>query len=110
MHGYLLSNLVFSLLLSTCAYSLFRAVTLDPGTVRGPAVGSEGLKDVVDGLVDAGAFNGMNFCLACLVRRPLRSKHSYATERCVARFDQCVSLPSLCDPARASSLFVGRAC
>ncbi|GAA5844281.1 hypothetical protein JCM9279_001753 [Rhodotorula babjevae] len=87
LHGYALSNLVFGVLIGSCSYALFKAVTLDPGSVRGPAVGSEGLKQVVEELVDAGAFNGMNFCLSCLVRRPLRSKHSYATERCVARFD-----------------------
>ncbi|GJN94302.1 hypothetical protein Rhopal_007376-T1 [Rhodotorula paludigena] len=82
LHGYyLVPNALFALLFASCCYNFYRAVTLDPGTVRGPERGSEGLKEVIEELVDAGAFNGMNFCLSCLVRRPLRSKHSYATER-----------------------------
>ncbi|BGP20059.1 palmitoyltransferase akr1 [Rhodosporidiobolus nylandii] len=44
-------------------------------------------KATIESLVLANQFNGMSFCLTCLVRRPLRSKHSYATGRCVARFD-----------------------
>ncbi|GAA6052599.1 hypothetical protein JCM3770_006395 [Rhodotorula araucariae] len=87
LHDHTLLNAAFLVLFSTCAYTFYRAVTLDPGTVRGPPVGTEALKEVIEELVEAGAFNGMNFCLTCLVRRPLRSKHSYATERCVARFD-----------------------
>lgn len=77
---------------------------------------------VVEELVERGEFNGINFCLTCMVRlrqradevlnfssqeatgrcradvacahihvqvrRPLRSKHSFATDRCVAKFDQ----------------------
>ncbi|BGP43424.1 palmitoyltransferase akr1 [Rhodotorula kratochvilovae] len=87
LHAHTLLNIVFLALFSTCAYNFYRAVTLDPGTVRGPPPGGEEMKEVIEELVEAGAFNGMNFCLTCLVRRPLRSKHSYATERCVARFD-----------------------
>ncbi|GAA5873224.1 hypothetical protein JCM8547_008606 [Rhodosporidiobolus lusitaniae] len=113
---YPLSNLLFFLSLSTCSYTFYRAITLDPGTVKRPRLPSlnnnnptpslfasgrvgggreeeeagEGeveLKETIESLVEQGQFNGMNFCLTCLVRRPLRSKHSYATGRCVARFD-----------------------
>ncbi|GAA6062485.1 hypothetical protein JCM10212_001858 [Sporobolomyces blumeae] len=41
----------------------------------------------IETLVEKGQFNGMSFCLTCMVQRPLRSKHSYATGRCVGRFD-----------------------
>jgi hypothetical protein len=71
------------------------------------------LAQVIEDMVESGSFNGINFCLACMVnslsahrfhqpnsaskaddrrhaqvRRPLRSKHSFATDRCVAKFDQ----------------------
>ncbi|BGP35336.1 palmitoyltransferase akr1 [Rhodotorula toruloides] len=79
-------NILFGLALTSCAWWFVKAIRLDPGTVRGPGMGEE-LKEVVEELVESNQFNGMHFCLSCLTRRPLRSKHSYATERCVARFD-----------------------
>ncbi|GAA5904585.1 hypothetical protein JCM6882_004914 [Rhodosporidiobolus microsporus] len=104
--SYAPSSLLFCLSLLACAYNFWRAITLDPGTVfregtEGAGVGAaevllsgggggEGrgaLKETIEYLVETNQFNGMNFCLTCLVRRPLRSKHSYATGRCVARFD-----------------------
>ena len=68
------------------SWNFFRAITLDPGHVPRPS-GETELKDQIEALVDATSFNGMNFCLPCLARRPLRSKHSHATQRCTARFD-----------------------
>ncbi|KAK4330562.1 Palmitoyltransferase AKR1 [Rhodotorula toruloides] len=52
-------NILFGLSLVSCAWWFAKAIRLDPGTVRGPGMGEE-LKET---------------------RRPLRSKHSYATER-----------------------------
>ncbi|GAA5821129.1 hypothetical protein JCM11251_001978 [Rhodosporidiobolus azoricus] len=91
--SYAPSSLLFCLSLLTCSYSFWRAITLDPGTVEregaheGGDQGRGALKETIEYLVETNQFNGMNFCLTCLVRRPLRSKHSYATGRCVARFD-----------------------
>ncbi|GAA5969222.1 hypothetical protein JCM8115_004322 [Rhodotorula mucilaginosa] len=87
LSGYSITSLLFALLFLSCCYNFFRAITLDPGTVRGPKPGSEELKEVIEDMVESGSFNGINFCLACMVRRPLRSKHSFATDRCVAKFD-----------------------
>ncbi|GAA5877540.1 hypothetical protein JCM3774_005900 [Rhodotorula dairenensis] len=87
LSGYSITSLAFALLFLSCSYNFFRAITLDPGTVRGPPSGSEELKEVIEELVESGGFNGINFCLTCMVRRPLRSKHSFATDRCIAKFD-----------------------
>ncbi|GEM10954.1 palmitoyltransferase SidR [Rhodotorula toruloides] len=73
-------NAVFGLSLGSCAWYFVRSIRTDAGTVRGPGLGEE-LKEVVEELVESNQFNGMHFCLSCLTRRPLRSKHSYATER-----------------------------
>ncbi|GAA5930301.1 ankyrin repeat domain-containing DHHC palmitoyltransferase family protein [Sporobolomyces koalae] len=80
------TNFLFATSISTCAYNFYRAITLNPGRVS-PSANDVELKDVIEGLVEQGNFNGMNFCLTCLVKRPLRSKHSYATGQCVGRFD-----------------------
>jgi hypothetical protein len=36
--------------------------------------------------------NGQNFCLHCMARQPLRSRHCRHCNRCVARFDQYANL------------------
>lgn len=46
LSGYSVTSLAFALLFLSCAYNFFRAITLDPGTVRGPVGGSEELKEV----------------------------------------------------------------
>ncbi|KDE03687.1 hypothetical protein MVLG_05818 [Microbotryum lychnidis-dioicae p1A1 Lamole] len=84
--GHAVSQLLCGIGILVCSYNFFRAITLDPGHVPFPVNDSE-LKETIEDLVEHGNFNGMNFCLPCLTRRPLRSKHSYMTKRCTARFD-----------------------
>ncbi|KAM0786270.1 hypothetical protein ACM66B_007067 [Microbotryomycetes sp. NB124-2] len=84
--GYAISNLMCGVFILLLSYNFFRAVTLDPGWIPFAANDME-LKDSIEDLIDSGSFNGQMFCLDCLTRRPLRSKHSYVTKRCVARFD-----------------------
>ena len=84
--GYAYTNFSFALGLILSAYNLFRTATLDPGFVPKSQSDSQ-LKDVVEQLTAAGQLNGQTFCLDCLVRRPIRSKHDRITKRCVARMD-----------------------
>jgi len=84
--GYALTNLIFGVSSLVCAYNLFRSATLDPGYVS-KSVNDGDLKETIDDLVVNGHFDGMNFCLACLVRKPLRSKHCHVCKRCTARHD-----------------------
>lgn len=46
LSGYAVTSLAFALLFLSCSYNFFRAITLDPGTVRGPPVNSEEMKEV----------------------------------------------------------------
>ncbi|KAI5475300.1 Palmitoyltransferase AKR1 [Pseudohyphozyma bogoriensis] len=86
LSGYAITNLICGISILVCCYNFFRAITLDPGHVP-LAINDAETKEMVEDLVEIGSFNGMNFCLSCLIRRPLRSKHSYVTKRCTARFD-----------------------
>lgn len=47
-------------------------------------------RQTVDELTSEGRLNGQNFCLVCMTRQPLRSRHCRHCNRCVARFDQWV--------------------
>jgi palmitoyltransferase len=81
-----LTNFLFGLCFSTCCINFYKSITMDPGRVSKPRNDLE-LKQTIENLVEQGKFNGMNFCLTCLVKRPMRSKHSYATGNCIGRFD-----------------------
>ena len=67
----------------------------DPGYV--PKLGSRAQqKAVIDELLSLWKFDDQNFCVTCMVRRPLRSKHCRRCSRCVAKHDQWVSLKRDC--------------
>ncbi|KAG8709674.1 palmitoyltransferase akr1 [Ceratobasidium sp. 394] len=81
-----LAHLIYFLSAALCAYNFFRAITLDPGTCPRPGSESE-MKSIVEKLASEGKLNGQTFCISCLARKPLRSKHCRVCDRCVARFD-----------------------
>lgn len=65
-------------------------MAFDPGYV--PKLG--GLteqKAVIDELLGLWKFDDQNFCVTCMVRMPLRSKHCKRCNRCVAKHDQYVN-------------------
>ncbi|KAG2005590.1 ankyrin repeat domain-containing protein 50 [Coprinopsis cinerea AmutBmut pab1-1] len=81
-----LAHLMFGLALGLCAYNFFRAITLDPGTCPKPASDEE-LKQIIEDLASEGRLNGQTFCIQCMARKPLRSKHCRVCDKCVARSD-----------------------
>ncbi|KIO00017.1 hypothetical protein M404DRAFT_772598 [Pisolithus tinctorius Marx 270] len=59
---------------------------LDPGTCPCPVNDGE-LKAIVEDLASEGRLNGQTFCIQCMTKKPLRSKHCRMCDRCVARSD-----------------------
>ena len=58
----------------------------DPGYV--PKLGSRTQqKAVIDELISLWTFDDQHFCVSCMIRRPLRSKHCKRCSRCVAKHD-----------------------
>jgi palmitoyltransferase len=45
-------------------------------------------KAVIDDLLALWKYDEYNFCVTCMIRTPLRSKHCKACQRCVAKHDQ----------------------
>ena len=45
-------------------------------------------KAVIDDLLRAWKYDEANFCVTCMIRTPLRSKHCRRCQRCVAKHDQ----------------------
>ncbi|OCF34803.1 palmitoyltransferase AKR1 [Kwoniella heveanensis BCC8398] len=84
--GYAFGNLAFFLAFAGCSWNLYRSIKADPGFVPKPINDSE-LKEALEELSDAGRLNGTNFCIECMAKKPLRSKHCRTCDRCVARFD-----------------------
>ncbi|KAH0833938.1 DHHC palmitoyltransferase-domain-containing protein [Lanmaoa asiatica] len=79
-------HLAFALVFGLCAYNFFRAITLDPGACPRPANDGE-LRTIIEDLASEGRLNGQTFCIQCMARKPLRSKHCRVCDRCVSRSD-----------------------
>lgn len=79
-------NVLFAALYGLTAYFYFFTMTNDPGYVPKSASRSAS-KAVIDELMELRQFDEHHFCVNCMVRKPLRSKHCKRCERCVAKSD-----------------------
>lgn len=80
-------NLAFGLFSSFTGYFYAACMRFDPGFV--PKMnGIAEQKAVIDDLIKNWKFDESNFCVTCMIRTPLRSKHCRRCQRCVAKHDQ----------------------
>ncbi|ORY70034.1 ankyrin repeat-containing domain protein [Pseudomassariella vexata] len=81
-----LLNFVFATFTSLTAYFYAICMAFDPGFV--PKLnGIAEQKAVIDELLRLWKFDESNFCVSCMIRTPLRSKHCKRCQRCVAKHD-----------------------
>jgi ankyrin repeat protein len=79
-------NLFFALAFGSTTYFYTTAMVEDPGHI--PKLSSRNQqRKVIEELFSLWKFDDENFCVQCMVRKPLRSKHCRRCRRCVAKHD-----------------------
>ncbi|KAI5632954.1 DHHC palmitoyltransferase domain-containing protein [Phthorimaea operculella] len=101
-----------TLLFLVCSGALWvtflRSWRSDPGVITNTR--QDKLRTIVElseGAWGRGGFEPARFCSACLVRRPLRSKHCAVCNRCVAKFDHHCPWVGNCIGAKNHIYFIG---
>lgn len=80
-------NLVFAALYGLTTFFYLASMRYDPGFVpRLKAIAEQ--RAVIDELLKDWKYDEANFCVTCMIRTPLRSKHCRRCQRCVAKHDQ----------------------
>ena len=80
-------NLVFAVLYCLTTFFYIASMRYDPGFV--PKLnGIAEQRAVIDDLLKEWKYDEANFCVTCMIRTPLRSKHCRRCQRCVAKHDQ----------------------
>ncbi|KAI5286156.1 palmitoyltransferase akr1 [Ascosphaera acerosa] len=83
---YPLTNLLFAIFGGTTSFFFIRSMRGDPGFV--PKLSSRHQqRQVMHGLMNDWKFDDQHFCVICLSRKPLRSKHCKRCKRCVSKHD-----------------------
>ncbi|KAK4244227.1 hypothetical protein C7999DRAFT_17487 [Corynascus novoguineensis] len=84
--GTWLWNFLFAVFFGFTAFFYTRAMVDDPGFV--PKLnGIAEQKAVIDELISQWKYDEAHFCVTCMIRTPLRSKHCRRCQRCVAKHD-----------------------
>lgn len=84
--GTVFMNFAFVIFFSLTAWFYIRCMSDDPGFV--PKMnGIAEQKAVIDDLISLWKFDESNFCVTCMIRTPVRSKHCRRCQRCVAKHD-----------------------
>jgi palmitoyltransferase ZDHHC13/17 len=80
-------NIIFAVSYALTTYFFAISLLEDPGYVPKSASRSSQRK-VIEELFSLWKFDEDNFCVQCMIRKPLRSKHCRRCGRCVAKHDQ----------------------
>ena len=80
-------NLLFAIFYGACSYFYILSMIEDPGYVPKSSSRSQ-QKAIIDELLGLWKFDDQNFCVQCMIRTPVRSKHCRRCKRCVAKHDQ----------------------
>ena len=86
-HTHWLLNVAFAVSMGLTAYFYILCMVEDPGFVP-KLSGIAEQKAVIDELIELWKFDEANFCVTCMIRTPLRSKHCRRCNRCIAKHDQ----------------------
>ncbi|CAI7672984.1 unnamed protein product [Penicillium pancosmium] len=79
-------NILFAVFYGLTAYFYIYAMVQDPGYV--PKISSRNQqREMVKQLFELWKFDEENFCVPCMSRKPLRSKHCRRCGRCVSKHD-----------------------
>ncbi|KAF7730664.1 palmitoyltransferase akr1 [Apophysomyces ossiformis] len=78
--------LTWAFILVPAMYSFYTAVMADPGFIDNK-LPKEAQRAAILELVEEHTLDIRHFCVTCLIKKPLRSKHCKICNRCVARFD-----------------------
>ncbi|RSM13081.1 Palmitoyltransferase AKR1 [Fusarium oligoseptatum] len=85
-NSHLFLNIIFAISYGLTAYFYVASMRYDPGFV--PKMnGIAEQKAVIDELLAQWKFDDSHFCVTCMIRTPLRSKHCRRCQRCVAKHD-----------------------
>lgn len=81
-----LYNTLFGIFYCSTAYFYYLSMVEDPGFIPKPKSRNQ-TRGVIQELFSLWKYDEENFCVQCMVRKPLRSKHCRRCGRCVAKID-----------------------
>ncbi|ORZ23447.1 ankyrin repeat-containing domain protein [Absidia repens] len=101
----LILNFIFIITFIIAMSSFYKAVLVDPGFIDHQLTFDE-QRDVIFELANKGTLNQRHFCITCMIKKPLRSKHCKRCNRCVAKFDHHCPWVFNCIGVRNHRLFI----